>query len=302
MPSALRQLPKIDPHHHLWDIVNNPYPWLTGPREPRFYGDYGAICRNYLIPEFLADIRPHNVVQSVHVQANWDMRDPVAESRWVQSVADTHGYPHGIVGFVDLGKPDAESLIKAHAQFPNMRGIRQILGTHPDPRFRQVARTDLLNDPAWVRNFARLAKYGLAFDLMVFHRQLRDCVPLAKGHSDIPIILEHSGMPDDRTPEGFKRWQDSIQALAACPNVTCKLSGLGLTGPGWTLPAMQQYCRALIAAFGPERCMFASNFPVDRLFSTFDQLYDAFYAVAEAYAPTAQKALFHDTAKRVYRL
>jgi len=97
MTQDIRSLPKIDAHHHLWDLENNHYPWLVEAGGPRMYGDYDAMRKNYLIDDFLADSAPHRVVKSVHVQANWNHDDPVGETRWCQSVADVHGFPHGIV-------------------------------------------------------------------------------------------------------------------------------------------------------------------------------------------------------------
>ena len=125
--------PIIDPHHHLWDLENHRYPWLQDGVKPIVFGDYTALCKSYLLEDFLADARRQNVVKSVHLDVGYDPTDPVGETRWLQALADRHGYPHGIVGYADLSRPDVEDLLAAHCEAPNFRGIRQSLNYDPDP-------------------------------------------------------------------------------------------------------------------------------------------------------------------------
>src|SRR5690554_1828063 len=122
----MRKLPKIDPHHHLWDLGAVYYPWLSDKVEPKMWGDYAAIRRNFLAEEYIAAARAENIVKSVHVQAN--AADALAETRWCQAVADRHGFPHGIVAHVNLEAADVEHQLDLHAEAPNFRGVRQILG------------------------------------------------------------------------------------------------------------------------------------------------------------------------------
>ena len=138
--------PIIDPHHHLYDLKTGNYPWLQGPMLERVFGDYSAIRQDYLIENFLADIKNQNVVKTVHLQVEYDHNDPVAETRWLQSVADKHGYPHGIVGFADLSSQNVQEILEAHLEFPNVRGIRQCLNFHRDPVKTFIDSPHLMSD------------------------------------------------------------------------------------------------------------------------------------------------------------
>ena len=301
MTNDPRALPKIDAHHHLWDVENNPYPWLTGPTEPRIYGDYGPIKKNYLIDDFLADSRPHNVVKSVHVQANWDPADPVGETRWCQGVADVSGFPHAIVGHANLAESDVEGVLAAHCESANMRGIRHIIGhtDHPDhPR----PRPDYLNDPAWEHGFSLLREYGLSFDFQLFPRHMADAARIVRAYPATPVAICHTGFPFPRDDEGLALWRCGMRALSECPHVYAKLSGPAMVMLDWTVDSFGPFIRETIDLFGPARCMFASNVPPDLLAKSYDQIYAAFYDWAAPYSADEQRQLFHDTAATFYRI
>jgi predicted TIM-barrel fold metal-dependent hydrolase len=295
-------LPIIDPHHHLYDLKTGNYPWLQGPMLKRVFGDYSAIRRDYLIDDFLADIRNQNVVKSVHLQVEYDHNDPVAETRWLQSVADRYGYPHGIVGFADLASPEVESVIAAHCAFENVRGIRQCLNYHRDPVKTFIDRPHLMRDSQWRRGYGLLRQYGLSFDLQLYYTQMEEATALARDFPDTPIVLNHTGMPVDRERDEVEAWKKAMKMLASAPNVSCKISGLGMGDWKWTVDSIRPFVLDAIEAFGVERCMFASNFPVDKLFSSYDELFDAFKAITRDFSAAERAALFHDNAARVYRL
>jgi len=295
-------LPIIDPHHHLYDLKTGRYPWLQGPMLDRVFGDYSAIRKDYLIEDFLADIKHQNVVKTVHLQVEYDHNDPVAETRWLQSVANEHGYPHGIVGFADLSSDDVQAVLEAHCEFPNVRGIRQCLNYHRDPVKTFIDNPHLMIDPRWRRGYALLARYGLSFDLQLYYTQMEEALALARDFPDTPIVLNHTGMPVDRTPEDIEGWKKSMMLLASAPNVSCKISGLGMGAWTWTVDSIRPFVLHAIEAFGAERCMFASNFPVDKLFSSYDGVFDAFKAITQDFSAQERCALFHDNAQRVYRL
>jgi len=302
MTEELRTLSKIDPHHHLWDLERNDYPWLRAPGAPRMYGDFSAMCRSYLIDDFRADSTPHNVVKSVHIQANWNPADPVGETRWCQSVADRHGIPHGIVGHADLSDPDVEKTLAAHRESNNMRGIRHILGHTDDPRLERTDRPDYPSVPAWDRGYGLLAKYDLSFDLQAFPAQMAAAAKVAARHDDVPLIVCHTGFPWDRSEAGVARWRDGMGRLAALPHACAKLSGPGMVMIDWTAESFRSFIHETIDMFGPSRCMFASNVPPDALHKTYDEIYSGFYALAAPYSADEQRAMFHDTAARVYRI
>ncbi len=294
----------IDAHHHLWDLDRHRYPWLAKPVVSPMIGDTAPLCRSYLLEDFLADAAGLELVKSVHLQAEIAPELAVEETRWLQAVADdpeSKGFPHGIVAFADLAAPDVEAVLEAHGAFANMRGIRQILNRHADPAIN-VAAVDYLNDAAWQRGYARLAAYGYSFDLQLYWPQMADAAALATLHPDIPVILNHTGMPLERDQAGLDGWRSGMRRLAECPNVTVKISGLGMVDNQWTEASIRPFVLDTIEIFGAERCLFASNFPVDKLFSDYATLWRAFDAITADFSDSERSALFHDNAVRVYRL
>lgn len=302
MTQYLRLLPKIDAHHHLWDLENNDYPWLREPGEPRMYGDYRAMCKSYLIDDFLADSAPHRVVKSVHVQANWNPKDPVAETRWCQRLADDHGFPHAIVAHANLADANVEDVLAAHRESSNLRGIRHILGHSDDPGLARRDRPDYARDPTWERGYGMLAKYGLSFDLQLFPTQMVAVAEVVSRHEDVPVIVCHTGFPWDRSQDGVSLWRSGMRRLADLPHACAKLSGPGMVMIDWTVERFAPFIHETIDMFGPSRCMFASNVPPDALHKSYEQIYAAFYAFAASYSPNEQQQMFYDTAARVYRI
>ncbi|HTW27996.1 MAG TPA: amidohydrolase family protein [Acetobacteraceae bacterium] len=299
----MSELPTIDPHHHLWDMERFSYPWLVVKPQPiSVAGDVAPIAHSYRIEDYLADIRDQNVVKSVHIDAGYDQTDPVGETRWLQSVADAHGFPHGIVAHAQLQASDVQAVLEGHRQFRNLRGIRHIVNWHRDPAKTFVQRPDLLTDPAWLAGFRLLRRYDLSFDLQLYPSQMLDGAKLAAAHADTSIILNHAGMPIDRDPEGIAQWRSGMRALAAQPNVTAKVSGLGMVDWHWTVESIRPFVLEAIEIFGPARAMFASNFPVDKLYSSFDALYGAFRAIVRDFSEDEKRMLFAGTAERVYRI
>ncbi len=238
----------------------------------------------------------------MHVDAGFDPSQPVEETRWLQSIADQRGFPHGIVARAELHRPDVETTLASHCRFANVRGIRHIVNWHPDPAKTYVTKPDFLTDPAWLRGFAQLKRYDLSFDLQLYPSQMADAAALAAAHGDTTIILNHAGMPVDRDPEALSLWRAGMRALGAQPNVWVKISGLGMVDWRWTEDSIRPFVLETIEIFGPDRCMFASNFPVDKLYSSFDALYDAFKSIVSDFSVGERRKLFSDTALAVYRI
>jgi predicted TIM-barrel fold metal-dependent hydrolase len=159
-----------------------------------------------------------------------------------------------------------------------------------------------MGDPAWRRGYALLEKYGLSFDLQTPWWHLAEAAALARDFPNTQVILNHTGLPADRTPEGLAGWRRAMQTLAAAPNVAVKISGLGQPGQPWTVAANGQIIRDTIAIFGVDRCMFASNFPVDGLCADFDAIFSGFKTIVADLSQAEQLKLFHDNAMRIYRL
>ncbi len=285
----------IDAHHHLWDLEENYYPWLTDDIRDNVSGDYAAIRKNYLITDYLADIANQNVVKSVHVQAMHDPSDPIRETRWLQTIANSpksFGFPHAIVAFADFSASNVEEVLEGHRQCHNLRGIRQTL--HEDG--------ELLENPTWRKNLSLLTKYGLSFDLEVFYYQMPNAASLAQGYPDTEFILCHTGLPANRDDAALDGWRRGMQTLATCPNIAVKISGLGMFDRTWSVGSIRPFVLETIDIFGIDRCMFASNFPVDKIMSSYDVLWGAFKEITAAFPESDRLKLFHDNAARCYRL
>jgi predicted TIM-barrel fold metal-dependent hydrolase len=310
----------VDAHHHLWDLEENVYPWLVSDPETDPFENFGDLCQNYVLKDFRADIRNQNVVKSVHVQAEHDESDPVAETRWLQQVADTPGsggFPHAIVAWADLTRSDVEATLEEHTEFANVRGIRQMLNYTPPAPASGTAHTqsveveegnvlgkhgNLLENDTFLSQFALLRKFDLSFDMQIFPWQTADGARLVAAHPDTSFILNHTIMPFDRSEEGLRVWQDALVAYAAFPNVEIKISGLGMVPGGWDLSTNRRIVRETIEVFGPARCLFASNFPVDKLMSSYDTVWDLFRDVISDLSTDEQAAILRTNAERAYRI
>ncbi|RDU97461.1 amidohydrolase family protein [Trinickia dinghuensis] len=296
----------VDPHVHFWDLRTHRYPWLENPGTS-FVGDAAALRHDYLPENLSSDAGAVQVLKVVHVEANHDPENIVEETRWLQSLADggdgsRGAFPNGIVAGADLSAPDVEATLAAHAEFANTRGIRQILNVHADPLYGYVER-HFMRDPVWRTNFGLLARYGLSFDLQLYPSQMREAAELARLHPDTQFILNHAGMFVDRDRlDGYRAWRDGLRLLSACPNVTVKISGLAMFDHLWTVESLRPYVLETIDAFGTERTMFASNFPVDRLFGTYEALWRAYARIVAGASSSEQSALFRHNAERIYRI
>jgi L-fuconolactonase len=313
-------LPIVDPHHHLWERRNH----------------------RYLLRDLLADTGSgHNVVSTVFVECVAMYRPeapvefrPIGETEFVNGVAamSASGFYGstrtcaGIVGFADLSrgewvKPVLEAHMRASGRF---RGIRHAAGwdasdavgkshTNPPP--------GLYRDATFRQGFAQLAPLNLSFDAWLYHTQLSDLTSLARGFPSTAIVLDHIGGPlgigpyQGKAEETYARWLAGITELASCPNVTVKLGGLGMRlgmfdfhsrekppTSAELATAWKPWVEPCIEAFGPRRCMFESNFPVDGVTTSYAVLWNAFKHLAQGASPADKAALFAETAKRVYRL
>ena len=294
----------IDAHHHLWDLRACRYPWLMARGVKRFFGDPTPIQKNYLIGDFFRDIGGLPVAASIHIQVGVEESQSVAETRWLQSVADTdagRGFPQGIVAFCNLAEPGAMDSIEQHGRFPNLRGIRQIVGR--SPKEDAVTGTGkLLENPVWIKNLARLAEYGLSFDLQLVPHQLRQAKNVLAKIPRLKVALCHCGSPFDRTGTGLTLWKEGISELAELPNVYCKLSGFGMFDHGWSAASIRQIALHAIDVFTPVRCMFGSNFPVDSLYAGYADIWAAYNDITSGFSDSERRQLFAGTAGSFYTI
>ena len=208
----------IDAHHHIWRQAD--LPWLQGPERPRIFGPYAGIKRDYLIGEYLGDIRTSGIEKSVYVQANWAPDRFEDEIAWVQSVADSTGWPHGIVGYMDVTQDNIGPALSRLRGYPLLRGFRQQFHWHDNPLYRFAPDARQLAEPRVAANIARLAEYDLSFDLQVFSGQMEDAAALAgrmPGRDVHPAACRHAKMTHQIPvgPLGARAMTD----LAGCRNV-----------------------------------------------------------------------------------
>jgi len=297
----------IDAHFHVWRQAD--LAWLVGPMQPRIFGPYEAIRRDYPMSEYKAEASAAGVEKAVYVQANWPVDRAEAEVAWVETVALETGWPHAIVAYADMTVADVRPALDRLARYPRVRGVRQQFHWHENALYRFAADPDLCRRRAVQANVARLADYGWSFDLQVFADQMPGAAELARACQHVPFILQHAGMLEDTSPTGWTRWRDSMALLSKEPNVYAKLSGLGTFMHRNDEDHIARVIQETVAAFGPQRCLWGSNFPIEKLWTDYAALLGAHRrAVSQlatklsAGAAAAALAVFHGTASRVYRL
>jgi predicted TIM-barrel fold metal-dependent hydrolase len=294
----------VDAHHHLWDLKGKlRYPWLVDePMIPFRYGDYSKIRRSYLPEDYRRDSGRQNVIATVHMEAEVAREDPVAETKWIHQVAEKHGFPNAVIGHAEFERDDIADLLAGHAKFPLTRAIRH--------KPRAAASADAIvngapgsmSDPKWRRGYARLAEHGLHYELQAPWWHLYEAAELARDYPHIAIVLNHTGLPADRSEAGLRAWRDAMKAFAAQPNTRVKISGLGQKGLPWTVEANRPVVLRTIELFGADRCMFASNYPVDSVCASFDTIFDGFKAITAHLPEADRRKLFRDNAVREYRI
>ena len=314
-------LPICDPHHHLWD----------GP------GDRGK----YLLDEFFHDVGGgHNLKKTIFVECGASYREngpeemkPVGETEFArdqaEKCADTcqgkTSVAEGIVAFADLciGE-DINRVLEAHMQAADnrLKGIRQICAWDPDPNIVSMGNNKgMMLETGFREGFACLSRYGLVFDAWQYFAQLSELGDLAKASPDTTIVVNHTGGPlgigvyRGKQKAIFEEWMRNISDLAECPNIHMKLGGLGMPrcGFGWherskppgskeLADKMAPYYEFCLEKFGIERCMFESNFPIDKVSYSYTVLWNMFKRITRDFSPQERSALFYDNAVKVYRL
>ena len=295
-------IPIIDAHHHFWDLSLNKHPWLCGSERLTFrYGDYSSICKNFLVEDFKAVSGNQNVVKTVHMEAEWDTSDPVGETAWLHDLHDKTGYPHAIIGQAWFDRDDIEAVLEGHAAYPLVRSVRQKPKTVSEPDLFAPGLPGSMGDPKFRDGYRHLAKHGFHYDLQTPWWHLSEAADLARDFPDTLIILNHTGLPSDRSIDGLVAWREAMELFAHQPNTAVKISGICVPGEKWTADLNAEVVNDTIRIFGVDRCMFASNFPVDGVCATYDEIFDGFKEITEEYSDEDRLKLFHDNAVRYYR-
>jgi len=290
----------VDAHHHIWRRAD--LPWLLGPTVPRIFGDYGSIKRDYPIGEYLHDIAGTGVTKSVYVQANWAPNWFADEAAWVSRVADEAGWPHAVSAFCDMRQKDARRDLDRLARFPLVRGIRHQMHHHENPLYRFAPAHDTVAEDAVQRNVAALSDYGFLFELQVFAHQAEPALRLVDSCPGVTFVVQHAAMPEDISEPGLRRWREALEALASRRNVNTKISGLGTFLRRNDPPLISRVVNETLAAFGAERCLFGSNFPIEKMWTSLEDLVAAYRDAAAGLPDTDRDAIFCGTATRIYRL
>lgn len=274
-----------DPHVHQWRPAANP--WYVGLSSP----GWDAINRDYLEGDYRADADGYDVAAVVHVSATSKPRAYLDEARWLDEMAERSGWPHAAIGAIEPDNPwqTVEDDLAEQAKSPLLRGVRVLAGLDPASELAG-------------RLVRRLEASGLILDLVVHPHEVAGYRALLDQVPDLVVAVEHAGWPERTDAEHFREWRRGMDELATRPRTFCKISGLAMTLHTVALDAQRPWIEGCLEAFGPRRCMFGSNFPVDSLFGTFADLYATYQAVAGQLPEDEQEALFAGTARDVYRI
>jgi predicted TIM-barrel fold metal-dependent hydrolase len=289
----MAELAFVDTHFHLHDMKHPSlrYGWLEPQAVHGFLADTDPLkSQHYFIKDYYAEIRFANVPKAIHVQAAVNTPDPVVETAWLQAFADQTGYPQGIVAECHLARPDAAAVLDKHLQYKNVRGIRNF------------GEGNYLVDPAWRRGYAELASRNLVYCLDTRPERAADIVDLAGAFPQTVICVDHCAIPQKRGDEYFRYWRAQVGIMAQAPNVWMKISGLGMGDPLWTVESIRPYVLGSIEAFGTDRVVFGTNWPVDRMFSSYPDVINAYAKIISGFSRAEQVAMFSGNAEKLFRI
>jgi predicted TIM-barrel fold metal-dependent hydrolase len=289
----MAEIPFVDTHFHLHDLKRPElrYSWLEPDSIHGFLGDIDALkAQHYWIDDYIAEIRFANVPKAIHVQAALGTADPVDETKWLQAFADKTGYPHGIVAECHLADADAQSVLEGHMAYANVRGIRDF------------GKDRYLVDPAWRAGFKLLERHNLVSCIDTRVSLFDDLIDLAGAFPNILICVDHCAIPEARDDAYFKLWSAAMRKLARADNVVMKISGLGMMDRLWTVASLRPWVLRSIEAFGVDRVVFGTNWPVDRMFSSYPDLINAYATIISGFTKDEQTAMFSRNAERLFRI
>lgn len=267
----------------------------------RFFGDPAPIQRNYLVEDLRADFAQLPVTKSVHVQVGVALEDSLKETQWLQCCNENNGLPSAIVGFADLVDSRLPYVLGEASECSALRGIRQIVGRSAEEDAKTGTNT-LLGDPAFLEGLKELERRGLSFDLQLTPPLMLEAAKVFGKVDGLKIALCHAGSPSDFSHEGMAHWREGLAALAEVPGMICKLSGFGMFNHNWDIAHIRPLILTAIETFGPERIAFGSNFPVDKLYASYDCTMRAYLEVVQDFAPTEIDAMFAGNADQFYRI
>jgi L-fuconolactonase len=274
----------IDAHHHYWELARFEYQWLQAdPLEP--------IRRDYLPSDLQPLLSPAGVDRTIFVQTQHNL----AETQWVLELAERHEFMAGVVGWVDLQSPRCEEQLLGLAQHPKLVGVRHVTHDEPDDDF--IVRETVL------RGLRVLERHGVPFDLLFYARHLRHVRQLGAQLPELPMVLDHLAKPWIKQ-QRMDNWLEDFRAAAQFPNVYCKLSGMVTEADwhNWRPEDLRPYVETALECFGPQRCMFGSDWPVCELAASYQQVREALDLALGPISDSERAAIFGGTAQRFYQL
>ena len=284
----------VDAHVHFYDMQHPTLyygHWQPNEDHP-FLGAQTRILgsRNYLAEDFIRDSQPHGVTKAIHVQAAIGSKDPVEETKWLQEVYQNTGLPNAIVGHVDLRDSKAEAVIEHHLNYPNFKGVRDF--SHGEY---------LINDH-FRRGYSLLEKFDLISSISAQWQDMENLADLAKTFPNTKIVLDHAGFPEERTTEYFNNWKTGMKKISDWPNIYCKISGLGMGDNRWTEDSIRPYVETCIELFGVDRSLFATNWPIDSLWSDYGSVVRAYRNITGSFSQSEVAKLFRINAESIYQI
>ena len=293
----------IDAHHHFWDLNQNYYPFLSNKIDENFFlGDYELIRKNYLPTDYVSDSKDHNIIGTIHCEAEWDRNDQVGETRWLENLSKKNKFPNAIVAHAWFHKKNSEEIIAKQASFDMVKGIRSKPITKLSSNSDDLTGEGSMQDINWRNGLKLLEKYNLNYDLRIPNWHLEEAIEIVRLIPNTKVIINHAGFPWDRTKQGMEYWRKGIKLMSLEPNTFIKLSEFGVKDKDWDYSQNEQIIKELIDLFSPQRCMFASNFPVSKIKISFKDLYNNYKKIVKSFSSDEKKWLFAKTASEVYNL
>lgn len=294
----------IDCHMHLCDLATDNYSWLTEdrPAQRQILGEegYALLAKSFLPKDYEALARLENIVGTVHLQYEAD--DDLKETQWLTTQAQQTGTPSALIAKVNLARQDTFAQLEAQAQSPYFRGIRMLLSYLSGKPEMCLTDQDYFLNPTWQKNFGLLKTFNCHFEVQLYDTQADALIAVAQQHPDILIVVNHLLWPLDPTPQGFAFWQKQMARLARCENVFMKISGAAVIFKKFDVTELQKYIDVTLEQFTPARCVVGSNYPPDGIFASFHDIWQGYRILLEKLSESEQAQIFHDNAKRIYRL
>lgn len=295
----MKDITWVDAHHHLWNLNKIHYPWLMAKGEPRFFGQPDPIRQNYLLNDFQQD-HQNKISRSVHIQVGCIEADNIAETAFVDAMSkQSHAhYPSAAVVAINMKADSIEEEINKHLAYNITRGVRDIIGKSPEENQSMPP----FSSAVWHKNWQCLANNKLSFDLQLTSEQYIPVLKTLEKTPELNVAICHFASPWDQSDSGFSTWVQAMKQYAQLPHCYIKLSGFSMFTHHFNSNNFEKYAHAAIDIFGPERCMFGSNFPVDKLYVNYQTLFSYWQKVIQQYSPQAAHFLASQTAVNFYRL